>query len=230
MPACSWEIIDCCDCSAYVNLSEAVQAEVQEWAIDRLWKWTRERFGVCDVVVHPQSQGVCCSLEWVSLPVGMYRCRQNEILLPAPVHEIVEIVIEDEVQDLDDFHVEDYKWLVRDVGGRFPSTDWEVTYGKGEPVPPGGGIVAGVLACEYAKRLCNDDSCRLPKRLTVANRQGLTVATLDNYENMKEGGTGMWEIDDWIMEQNKPVRSSAVSSPDIVTLRTTTWTNVGVGS
>jgi hypothetical protein len=101
---------------------------------------------------------------------------------------------------------------------------WGVTYLLGEPVPPGGGIVAGILACEYAKSLCGDEGCRLPRRVSSIQRQGMVIGILDNFTNLKEGFTGIFEIDDWIMSQNKPRRRAVISSPDVSVPRITTWT------
>src|SRR5690606_26066328 len=112
------------------------------------------------------------------------------------------------------FRVDDELYLVRIDGGRFRSP-WEITFLQGEVVPPGGGLVAGILACEYAKALCNDNSCRLPKRVTTVTRQGLTMAMLDNFLDLEKGYTGIREIDDWVTTQNKPKRPSLVTSPDV---------------
>jgi hypothetical protein len=149
--------------------------------------------------------------------------------------EPLEVLIDGEAVDLSGFRVDDWNILVREDGGRFPTCQdmgkslgevgtWGVSYLLGEPVPPGGGIVAGILACEYAKSLCGADDCRLPRRVSSIQRQGMVIGILDNFTNLKEGFTGIFEIDDWIMSQVKPRRRAVISSPDVSVPRITTWT------
>lgn len=249
MPACDWEVSDCQNCAAFMDLSPEAQAEVEAWAVNRLWLWTNQRFGACPVSYRPCRTS--CGDGWPVIPTlsgGHFinlvcgSCGDNcscghvsEVILPGPIAEPVEILIDGVALDLCAVRVDDYNRLVRIDGGYFPTcqdvggepTDdgtWQVTYLQGEPVPPGGSLVAGVLACEYAKAVAGDGSCRLPKRLTVTQRQGLTVAAIDKFEGLDTGMTGIWEIDDWIMSAIKPPARSSVWSPDVPRHRQTTWT------
>lgn len=224
MPACGWDVIGCGECAPYSSLDEAAKAEVDAWAVNRLWEWTNQRFGPCDVTYTHESPG-CCDL------MQQFPCKRNEILLPGPIAEPVMIVIDGESVDTSSFRVEDWAYLVRIDGGDW-GREWTVTYAKGEPVPPGAGLVAGVLACEYAKSVCNDSSCRLPKRVAQITRQQVTVALLDNFTNLKEGFTGIWEIDDFVMTNQTnlrigPWKMGRVSSPDLVQRREITWEYAG---
>lgn len=224
MPACGWEVIGCSECTAYTGLDDEVQAEVAAWAIDRLWEWTNRRFGPCEVTLTSTSPQ-CCDL------MAQFRCRPNEILLPGPIADVLMVTINDEDIDPSSFQVEDYAYLVRIDGGTFGGS-WMVTYAKGEPIPPGGSLIAGTLACEYAKAICGDDTCRLPKRVSSIAREGITMAMLDNFTNLKEGFTGIWEIDDWVMTHQTnlrigPWKMGAVSSPDIAPRREVTWSYAG---
>lgn len=85
----------------------------------------------------------------------------SEIGLPGPVFAIDEILLDGVVLE-DGWRVDDYKWLVRTDGGQWPRCQWldrdpdedgtwEITYQRGLPVPSGGQLAAGVLACELAK-------------------------------------------------------------------------------
>jgi hypothetical protein len=215
MTACDWEIIECGECSALTNLEAEIQADVEAWAIDKLWQWTGERFGLCEVTYRDDSDE-CCTLR------RMYPCPTTTIRLPGPIAEPISAIIDGEELGPEAFRVDDELYLVRIDGGRFRSP-WEITFFQGEVVPPGGGLVAGILACEYAKALCNDNSCRLPKRVTTITRQGLTMAMLDNFLDLEKGYTGIREIDDWVTTQNKPKRPSLVTSPDVPRYRKTTW-------
>lgn len=214
MPACGWEVLGCENCTAYTSLSPEVQAEVDAWAVNRLWEWTNQRFGPCEITVHSDEER-CCALR------AIYDCRRNEAAVPGPVHELLEVVVNGEVVPLEQLHVDNYTLIVWD-SGQFTG-EWSATYTIGEPVPPGGSLVAGILACEYAKSLCNDTSCRLPKRVSSVQRQGVVIGILDNFSNVAEGFTGIFEIDDWIMAATKPNRRAAISSPDVEVPRITTW-------
>lgn len=249
MSACNWEVLntDCCD--QFTNLDEEIQAEIEAWAVERLWRWTRERFGACEVSVRPCRKKcgpaygiggpVLISGQFTNLTCGSCgddcSCTTvSEVILPGPIAEPTEILINGVELDLGAVRVDDWIRLVRIDGGRFPTCQdlsaepteegtWQITYLRGSPVPPGGGLVAGILACEYAKALCNDSSCRLPKRVTTITRQGLTMGLLDNFQGIETGYTGIWEIDDWISSMNNSYFAASVSSPDISKSRRTTW-------
>ncbi len=249
MAACGWEVSGCELCTAYTGLSPELQIEVEAWAIERLWQWTNQRFGPCEEIVRP-CRKTCNGYSISTLPWGgsggigltcgscgdACSCREvQQIKLPGPIAEPLEILIDGDIVDLSAFRVDDWNILVREDGGSFPACQdmgkalgepgtWGVSYLLGEPVPPGGGIVAGILACEYAKSLCGADDCRLPRRVSSIQRQGMVIGILDNFTNLKEGFTGIFEIDDWIMSQVKPRRRAVISSPDVAVPRITTWT------
>lgn len=220
MAACGWTVLGCASCDAYASLDPDIQTEVQLWAVNRLWEWTNQRYGPCELTVHNESDG-CCWLRENVYPL----CRTNEVRLPAPISEIIEVTVGGEEVDLAALHVDNYSLLVRDDGGTFNS-NWEVTYLHGEPVPPGGGLIAGILACEYAKALCGTNDCRLPRRVSSIQRQGVVIGMLDNFTNLEDGFTGIFEIDDWLMAATKPHRRTVVSSPDVTPPRIRTWSYV----
>ncbi len=249
MPACGWEILGCDDCSAYTDLSDEIQAEVEAWAVNRLWEWTNKRFGACEVTYRP-CRKTCdgylmygpALINGHFINFGCARCGDtcsctsvSEVILPGPIAEPTEILIDGDPLDLEAVRVDNYNRIVRIDGGTFPTCQdmgappteigtWQVSYLQGEAVPPGGGLVAGILACEYAKYLCNDDSCKLPQRLTIATRQGLTIGQIDDFQNLENGFTGIWIIDDWIAAAIKPPARSTVFSPDVPRPRQATWT------
>jgi hypothetical protein len=158
----------------------------------------------------------------------------SEILLPGPISEVVEVMIDGEPLDLTTVRVDDYARLVR-LDGEWPWCQdlnaaedepgaWTVTYIRGEVVPPGGGLAAGALACELAKAFCNDNTCRLPKRVNSINRQGISMVFVDNFENLRAGQTGIWEVDSWVATQMSNKTESSLNSPDLQKVRRTTWT------
>lgn len=249
MTTCNWEVIGCDDCGALNNLDESVQDHAKAWAVDRLWKWTQMRFGLCEVSYRPCKRSclgygiggpVLISGNFTNLVcgscAGSCSCRSvSEVILPGPIANVVEILIDGDSLDLSSVRVDDWNRLVRTDGSRFPTCQdlsknsdedgtWQVTYDRGEAIPPGGELVAGILACEYAKSICGDKTCRLPRRVTTVSRQGLTVAVLDDFRGLDKGFTGIWEIDDWIAEQNMSPRPATITSPDVPRPRKTTWT------
>lgn len=89
-----------------------------------------------------------------------------------------------------------------------------VTYRSGSSVPTGGKIAAGTLACEFAMAAQGDPECGLPQRVQTFTRQGVSVATLDEFDDLKEGHTGIWLIDSWIASITQTPSRPSVLSPD----------------
>lgn len=111
------------------------------------------------------------------------------------------------------------------------STAWEVKYERGIEVPPAGQLAAALLSLELAKAVCRDKSCQLPQRVQSITRQGVSMAVLDSFEDLKEGRTGIWIIDSWVASQNAPrISPPQVYSPDIAPGRGRgTWAGIGRG-
>lgn len=169
--------------------------------------------------------------QWYNL--GCARCGDTcgctqtpAVVLPGPVDEVSEVRINGAVLAEDAYRVDNYRILVRTDGGEWPACQnlaagpdedgtWQVTYTQGIPVPQGGRIAAGILACELAKAACGDKSCGLPQRVQTISRQGVTVAMLDAFDDIDTGHTGIWLIDSWVASVMKPRRRSQVYSPDI---------------
>jgi hypothetical protein len=69
-----------------------------------------------------------------------------------------------------------------------------VQYGYGTGAPPGGRHAAAKLAAEMisARR---GEQCRLPERVTSVSRQGMSWTLLDPQDFLKDGRTGIYDID-----------------------------------
>ena len=94
-------------------------------------------------------------------------------------------------------------WPTNQTGRRGSTTSWEITYRHGIPVPNAGAIATGVLACEIAMALTNDDECSLPQRTkTYTNHAGLTIGFIDPMEFLTDGLTGLYVPDQWIKREN----------------------------
>lgn len=110
-------------------------------------------------------------------------------------------------------------WLERTDNDRWgKSTELlEVSYTYGI-APPAGGVNAVVqLAVEIMKWQTQDNSCRLPKRITSITRQGVSLAVIDPMKFLDKGRTGVYEIDLWLASVNPQSRQrrGRVWSPDI---------------
>jgi hypothetical protein len=146
--------------------------------------------------------------------------------LPGPVDEVTTVTIDGVVLPPSAYRLERKRSLIRTDGGVWPACQdllaeppaantFEVTYDRGVPVPVGGQVAAGRLACELAKASCSDSTCALPERLQTITRQGITVGFMDTFTDLKEGGTGIWIIDAWTTSVSAPRPTSSVRSVDV---------------
>lgn len=219
-----------------------------EWAssfIGRDWWITNKALGPGGVYSSPFVP-VLMRSQWFNVGCGL--CGDGEcnhlfttvLKLPGPVSSVEEIRIGGQVLDPSAYRIDNYRLLVRTDGGQWPTCQdmsadptqpntWLVSYTLGMPVPVGGQVAAGLLACELAKALCGDNTCALPRRVQSVTRQGVTVATLlDTFEDVDKGRTGIWLIDSWVASVTKPQPRSKVYSPDLPRhSRRTTWSAGG---
>jgi hypothetical protein len=172
---------------------------------------------------------------WNNLACPGGQCRPaSEVWLPGPVAGITEVRINDQVVDSSAYRVDDFAYLVRQDGGSWPvaqdfSVDqyddagtFVVTYARGVPVPAAGAAAAGTLAIEFL-RACAGGNCRLPARIQSLTRQGVSMQATQT--TIKDGLTGLNEVDNWIYAVNPYQRSQPVRvwSPDQDVRRVTTW-------
>lgn len=234
----------------------------EDMATGWLWNWTGGTFGECEVSLRPSRslcrqpstwEGALLPVEvggrWFDMSCG--RCmvsdcscsRLTSLKIPGPVTDVLSIYIDGEQVDPAAYRIDNYNLLVRQDGGSWPTCQdlhlesgepgtWEITYTRGHPVPAGGRVAAGVLACEFAKAACKDSSCRLPERMKNITRQGVTVTLFDDFKDLEQGKTGIFLIDTWVASVMKAPRPSTVRSPDFrpSSSRRTTWrSNTGSG-
>ena len=133
----------------------------------------------------------------------------HDLVLPGPVDSVTEVKVDGAALDPSAYRVDNHRRLVRLDGEGWPwcqnmaeadteDGTWSVTYMQGTPVPAGGQIAAGTLACELAKAVCGADDCRLPTRVQTITRQGVTIGVLDTFEGLDAGKTGLWAVDSWV--------------------------------
>jgi hypothetical protein len=129
----------------------------------------------------------------------------SEFLLPAPVHRIVEILIDGAPMPSGSYRLDNNRIVVRTDGGVWPfcndlSTDdsqpgtWSVTALFGEPIPDGARLAMGQLACEIVRAAGGED-CNLPAGVTQLIRQGVTIQYPDIGSLFSQGRTGLYLVD-----------------------------------
>lgn len=138
-----------------------------------------------------------------------------ELLLPGPVHSVTSVKINGVLVPGTEYAVHDHRSLVRVGDGCWPDcqdltadpddvngTAFEVVYQQGVPVPLGGQYAAGVYACELIKSCTGQSGCRLPRRVQSISREGVSMQFIDPLDFLKDGLTGLYEVDAWITSVN----------------------------
>lgn len=243
-PPCNW-VLDMDTCGTWGDYETEVQDAAKQAAMTILWAATGRRYGLCEVTVRPYgigAYGACAgSLGWIAdgvdgwLPYsyvgGAYRSLtpfqppRCEIWLPGRVDSVLEVMQDGVIVDPGSYRVDDWTWLVRTDGGCWPTTVdmgsdadvFQVTYMNGTPVPRALLDAAATLACEWAKGIVGDKSCRLPARVSAITRQGVSMTALDTDSLAKRGFVGIQEVDMVIYALNpKGIDAAArVYTPDL---------------
>lgn len=127
-----------------------------------------------------------------------------------PIQEVTEVKIGATVLDPSAYALEG-DLLYRTGGAVWPSQDlsrpldedgtWSVTYTRGNPVPPGVGVLVGLLAKEFMNA-CSGGKCRLPRRVRSITRQGVSMDMVDPTDIYASGKTGLSEVDLWLSAVN----------------------------
>lgn len=155
-------------------------------------------------------------------------CRDapSSLILPGPIEQILEVQINGLPLSTAEYELIDRRRIMRYGGEGWPTEQhldrplgddgtWGVTYLRGIPLPVGGRLALGKLACELALAYTDDTDCQLPERVQSISRQGVTMAILDAFEGLEDGRTGIWLIDSWIASVTMPaVGRASVVSPD----------------
>jgi hypothetical protein len=145
-----------------------------------------------------------------------YGCGPHKIALGLwPVINIIGVHEEGIDQDPDEYHIDEYRYLVRNDGEPFPvcSNQWaetggvhdieenpyvfEVTVEHGMEVPRLITRATRAMACQLYQ-LANPSAgqCQLPERVTSIARQGVSMEVASVADNLREkGGTGIYEVD-----------------------------------
>lgn len=152
-----------------------------------------------------------------------------EWLLPGPVCDITEILVDGAAVPSADYAVFDYNKLIFLDSATCPPScqnfglpagapgTWSVTYTVGLEVTSAANLAAGQYACELARALTGDPNCRLPRNVQSVARQGIDIAFADPFALAEAGLTGLPSVDLWLRAVNPAhlAERPYVWSPDL---------------
>ena len=218
-PCTAWttvdDVRDCCTDDELADSDTTLIDDAIVATSELLYEASGRRYpGTCQRTVRPCGEPGLCGVQvlsrghlvgWDGASWGGYDCGcqpLSRVKLAGTVREIVQVKIDGDVVDPDDYRVDEYRWLVRKNGGQWPrcqSLDYDdteegtfsVTYSYGRAVPGSGRRAAAQLACEVF-RSCSGSGeggeCALPNGVTRVTRQGITIERTF----MQRDQSGIW--------------------------------------
>lgn len=220
-------------------------------ATEVLWNRTKRKFGLCEVTLRPcrrecpslsfgfgfggfQLHSPFMSWPFPVLHAGTFinlacgSCGDNcscgvvhEVVLPYPVAEILEVLIDGVPLDPAAYRVDNYRLLVRMDGERWPLCNdlseedtevgtWSVRATYGQVVPTLGQLAAGQLASAIFKACTGAGNCPLPATtVRQIQRQGVTKVFFDAATAFARGKVGLYYPDLFIHTYNPSATGTA---------------------
>lgn len=216
-------------CLDAINLG--VTGQALQSATEVLWSLSGQQFGLCTTVLRPCRaecrdalwpagstlwpniwpgqtypmpfwwQGQWLNLTCATCTTGCSCNVVSEFKLSAPVHDIVEILIDGVLLPSTAYRLDENRIVVRTDGGEWPICNdlsknatevgtWSVTARYGVDVPELGKLAVGELACEFAKALSGDE-CNLPQPIQSLSRQGVNITYVDAQQAYGQGHIGL---------------------------------------
>jgi hypothetical protein len=148
------------------------------------------------------------------------------LTLPGPVQTVDEVWVDGALLPASAYRLANKRHLIRVDGEVWPGCQdmlmdprldpdtFLVVYSKGLPVPAGGQMAAGRLACELALAACGSEECQLPDSMTALTRQGISMNFQDMTQGPEQVVTGIRSIDWWVASVSKPAAFASVRSYD----------------
>jgi hypothetical protein len=147
------------------------------------------------------------------------------ISLPGPAQSVEEVWVDGAPLPATSYRLDRKRYLIRTDGEPWPTCQnmladpyndpgtFLVSYLKGLPVPVGGQIAVGRLACEFAKAASGEE-CDLPDSMVSLTRQGVAMNFQDLTQSPDRIVTGIRSIDWWVDSVAKPAAFASVRSYD----------------
>jgi hypothetical protein len=250
-PCRTWPLAPGCGC---LPPNPAVWTELHRLAVEDattiLWSLTAGVFGLCRVTVRPGRHTPCGGAD-----VGWCGCPYTpEIKLPGPVFRDppgvsapkypIEVWIDGAALPATEYRLVEPDRLLRVGCAGWPGCQhldrplepvdgqpdsalgtFGIRYWRGRPVPPGGRRAVALLACELWRACTGDAACRIPARVELVEREGVTYRIIDKQEFLSKGRIGITEIDTWLASVNPRARRGppavfSVDDPPLVGERT----------
>lgn len=212
-------------CSDASNVDELELLEIIEDASTVLYYLTGRQFhGTRQATVRPACHAGCrcgCSVYQVNL--GLW-----------PITDILSVRLEGTTYTgsniTDTFHLNDHRFLARNDGDQLlPGNQWaiaegaydtvadgevfEVTFEHGIKIPSLLKRATRALACEWVGQVAGiTGPCKLPERVTTVTRSGLTLDVASAIDMLRDGKTGIYQVDLAIQTFNP----SKLQSPSFV--------------
>lgn len=161
-----------------------------------------------------------------------YDCAPHRLTMGLwPITAIISVREDGEDRSGNDYHIDEYRYIVKDDGTAFPrcgnwyaevGSEWdneedgwvfEVTVEHGIPAPRLLKRAVSALACNlYSLNVDDCEDCDLPERITSMSRQGVSFEIADFVALMERGSTGIYAVDLAV----KVLNPSGLQSPSFV--------------
>jgi hypothetical protein len=234
-PCAPWPVAWPCELGASSPAATGIAVQA---ATEVLWALSGRQFGVCEVTLRPCREecwptpwpetvqpwagwsypmpalvgGVWLNLVCGACP-GTCSCGAlSQVLLPAPVHHVVEVRLDGTPMATGSYRLDDARKLVRVDGGTWPwcqdltAADdqpgaWAVTAAVGRELPEVARLAVGEVACQFLRGMRGED-CALPSNWTSLARQGVTLTRASPAEVREGGLLGLYWADLFVRSTN----------------------------
>jgi hypothetical protein len=214
------EFIDNCPAASGASeTDDAVLDAVDDASLVMYYLTGRQFNGTTQTTITPDTYCGSCAPHVINL--GLW-----------PVTDIIAVREDGVDQDVSDYHIDEFHYLVKDNGESFPRKgNWyaaagdaddsedslggyvfEVTLEHGIPAPRLLKRATRALACSLYVDATGGADCGLPERVTNISRQGVTMEIQDFADLMSRGSTGIYEVDLAV----KVFNPSGLQSPSFV--------------
>ncbi len=219
------DVLACCNAAVDAGMTES-DPRILDAIADAsllLYYWTGRTYGLCTTTLRlcrscSCASVCCCGVD--SIDLGLW-----------PVVNLTAVRFDGVDQDVADFHIDEFHYLVRSgeqeawptctnmwaaSGGAFDTEEdghvFEVEFQYGIEAPSILERAARTLACELLSSACGVGECKLPERVTSISRRGMSVEVASSQDLLQDGLTGIYSVDLAI----KTLNPTKLQSPSFV--------------